>query len=81
MAERGTQADPPIPTGRPAGQRRRRDPSAVAAPRVENPPAATGATWIQSSPISSTTHFFGVGRTDLVLDVVNKFLEAPMPED
>ncbi|HEX6684352.1 MAG TPA: alpha/beta hydrolase [Candidatus Limnocylindrales bacterium] len=34
----------------------------------------------QLAVFPGTTHFFGLARTELVLDVVLKFLDAPMPE-
>jgi hypothetical protein len=34
----------------------------------------------QLAVIPGTTHFFGLARTELVLDVVLHFLDAPMPE-
>lgn len=34
----------------------------------------------QLAVFPGTTHFFGLARTDLVLDVVPTFLDAPMPE-
>jgi pimeloyl-ACP methyl ester carboxylesterase len=35
----------------------------------------------QLAVFPGTTHFFGLARTELVLDVVLHFLDAPMPED
>jgi pimeloyl-ACP methyl ester carboxylesterase len=35
----------------------------------------------QLAVFPGTTHFFGLARTELVLDVVVKFLDAPMPSD
>ena len=34
----------------------------------------------QLAVFPGTTHFFGLARTDLVLDVVRPFLDAPMSE-
>ena len=34
----------------------------------------------QLAVFPGTTHFFGLARTELVLDVVLHFLDAPMPE-
>jgi pimeloyl-ACP methyl ester carboxylesterase len=35
----------------------------------------------QLAVFPGTTHFFGLARTALVLDVVLTFLDAPLPED
>jgi pimeloyl-ACP methyl ester carboxylesterase len=40
----------------------------------------TGVPSSQLAVFPGTTHFFGLARTELVLDVVLKFLDAPMPE-
>jgi len=34
----------------------------------------------QLAVFPGTTHFFGLARTALVLDVVQTFLDAPMPQ-
>ena len=34
----------------------------------------------QLAVFPGTTHFFGLARTSLVLDVVLTFLDAPLPE-
>jgi pimeloyl-ACP methyl ester carboxylesterase len=40
----------------------------------------TGVPSSQLAVLPGTTHFFGLARTELVLDVVFHFLDAPMPE-
>ena len=40
----------------------------------------TGVPSSQLAVFPGTTHFFGLARTELVLDVVLPFLDAPMPE-
>jgi pimeloyl-ACP methyl ester carboxylesterase len=41
----------------------------------------TGVPASQLAIFPGTTHFFGLARTTLVLDTVETFLAAPMPED